>query len=119
MIRRHEKLDRVSRKSKFADPLRPVGLGRPEPVPRRPPGPDRLQHRRAREPALALDQIKALFAGSDGSGWRWAVIASLIETCKLVGVEPHAHLTDVITDVVEGYPQCRLEDLLPWAYSGP
>jgi len=65
---------------------------------------------------LALNRKNALFAGSDGSGQHWAVIASLIETCKLVGVQPHAYLTDVITRIVEGHPQRRLDDLLPWAY---
>ncbi|CUW40048.1 protein of unknown function (putative transposes fragment) [Magnetospirillum sp. XM-1] len=46
----------------------------------------------------------------------WAVIASLIETCKLIGVEPHAYITDVITRIVAGHPQRRLDQLLPWAY---
>jgi len=40
----------------------------------------------------------------------------LIETCKLIGVEPHAYLADVITRIVNGHPQSRLDDLLPWAY---
>ena len=35
---------------------------------------------------------------SDGGAENWAVIASLIETCKLNGVDPHAYLTDVITE---------------------
>jgi len=46
----------------------------------------------------------------------WAVIASLIETCKLLGVEPHGYLADVITRIVNGHPQIRLDDLMPWAY---
>ena len=65
---------------------------------------------------LALNRKNALLAGSDGGGQHWAVIASLIETCKLVGVEPHAYLTDNITRIVEGHPQRRFDDLLPWAY---
>jgi len=65
---------------------------------------------------LALNRKNALFAGSDGGGQHWAVIASLIETCKLVRVEPHAYLADVITRIVEGHPQRRLDELLPWAY---
>ena len=39
---------------------------------------------------IALNRKNALFAGSDGGGEHWAIIASLIETCKLNGVEPHA-----------------------------
>jgi transposase len=65
---------------------------------------------------LALTRKNALFAGSDGGAEHWAVIASLIETCKLAGVEPQAYLTDVITRIVAGHPNSRLDELLPWAY---
>jgi len=51
---------------------------------------------------IALNRKNALFAGSDGGGEHWAVIASLIETCKLCNVETHTYLTDVITRI------CRL-----------
>ena len=44
------------------------------------------------------------------------VIAPLIETCELTGVEPQAYLADVITRIAEGDPQPRLDDLPPWAY---
>ena len=43
---------------------------------------------------LALNRKNSLFAGSDGGGEHWAVIASLIETCKLNDVEPQAYLAD-------------------------
>jgi transposase len=66
---------------------------------------------------LALNRKNALFAGSDGGAEHWAVTASLIETCKLLGVEPHEYLTDVITRIVNGHPQSRVDDLVPWAYS--
>ena len=66
---------------------------------------------------LALNRKNALFAGSDGGAEHWAVIASLIETCKLLAVEPHGYLADVITRIVNGHPQPRLNDLMPWAYS--
>jgi transposase len=65
---------------------------------------------------LALNRKNALFAGSDGGAEHWAVVASLIETCKLTGVEPRAYLADVITRIVEGHPNSRLNELLPWAY---
>jgi transposase len=44
------------------------------------------------------------------------VIASLIETCKLSGVEPYRYLADVIARIVDAHPQSRLDELLPWAY---
>ena len=65
---------------------------------------------------LALTRKNALFAGSDGGAEHWAVIASLIETCKLIGVEPYAYLADVITRIVDGHPNSRLDELLPWTY---
>lgn len=46
-----------------------------------------------------------------------ATVASLIETCRLNGVEPHAYLADVITKIINGHPNIQIDDLLPWAYS--
>ena len=66
---------------------------------------------------LALTRKNALFAGSDGGAGHWAVVASLVETCKLNGVEPQTYLTDVITRIVAGHPQSNIDDLLPWAYA--
>jgi hypothetical protein len=66
---------------------------------------------------IALGGKNALFAGSDEGGDAWGVIASLIETCKLNGVEPRAYLTDVLTKIVQGWPTSALDALLPWAYA--
>jgi transposase len=63
-----------------------------------------------------VERTIALFAGSDGGGDHWAVVASLIETCKLTGVDPHAYLTDAITKIVNGHLNSRIDELLPWAY---
>jgi len=68
---------------------------------------------------IALNRKNALFAGSDGGAEHWAVIASLIETCKLNDVEPLGYLADVLTRVVNGHPNSQLDDLLPWAYIRP
>ena len=65
---------------------------------------------------IALNRKNALFAGSYGGGEHWAIIASLIETCKLNGVDPHAYLIDVISKIVNGHPNSRFDKLLPWAY---
>jgi transposase len=66
---------------------------------------------------IALNRKNALFAGSDGGGEHWAVIASLVETCKLNAVDPQAYLADVITRIVTGHPQSQIDELLPWAYA--
>jgi transposase len=65
---------------------------------------------------VALGRKNHLFAGSDGGGHRWAVLCSLIETCKLNDVEPYAYLHDVLTRMVDGHPINRLNELLPWAW---
>ena len=62
---------------------------------------------------IALNRKNALFAGSDAGAEHWATIASLIETAKLNGIEPMAYLTDVITRVVNGHPNSRIDDLIP------
>lgn len=65
---------------------------------------------------IALNRKNALFAGSDGGGEHWAVIASLIETCKLCNIEPQTYLADIITRIVNGHPNSQIDNLLPWAY---
>jgi hypothetical protein len=53
------------------------------------------------ERATTITRKNALFAGSDGGGHRWAVLCSLIETCKLNGVEPYAYLHDVLSRIID------------------
>jgi transposase len=66
-------------------------------------------------PPIALNRKNALFAGSGGGGQHWGVVASLIETCKLNDVDPYAHLAAVISNIVNGHPNSRIDELLPWA----
>jgi transposase len=65
---------------------------------------------------IALNRKNALFAGSDGGAEHWAIIASLIETCKLNDVDPLGYLTDVLTRIVNGHPNSDIDQLLPSAY---
>jgi transposase len=65
---------------------------------------------------IALNRKNALFAGHDAGATNWGVIASLIETCKLNAVDPHAYLTDTLTAIMNGHKQSQIEDLLPWNY---
>src|SRR5207247_1924601 len=66
---------------------------------------------------IALGRKNHLFAGSDGGGAHWAVIASLIETCKMNDVDPEAYLRDVLTKIVARHPMSRIDELLPFAYA--
>jgi transposase len=63
---------------------------------------------------IALNRKNALFAGSDEGAENWAVLATLIECCKLHGVNPHTYLTDVLTRLVNGHLENRLGELTPW-----
>ncbi len=44
-------------------------------------------------------------------------MASLVETCKLNGVEPQQYFTDVLTRLVNGWPQSRIDELMPWRWA--
>ena len=116
-----EKLALISQKSKLADAIRYAlsrwdGLtlflddGRVEI--------DSNVVERAIRP-IALNRKNALFAGSDGGAENWAIVASLIETCKLNGVDPQAYLAHALTKIVGGHLNSEIDDLLPWAYAAP
>ncbi len=63
---------------------------------------------------LALNRKNALFAGSDEGGDNWAVIATLIECCKLNGINPHQWLTATLSSLAEGHMANRVGELMPW-----
>ncbi len=71
---------------------------------------------RAAKP-VALSRKNAIFAGCDEGAEAWAAIASLIETCKLNGVDPQRYLTDLLTRLLEGWPRSRIDDLMPWCWA--
>jgi transposase len=45
------------------------------------------------------------------------VVATLLETAKLNGVEPYTYLKDVLERMANGHPMSRIDDLLPWHWS--
>ncbi len=65
---------------------------------------------------IALNRKNALFAGSDGGGEHWAIIASLIETCKLNGIDPQPYLANIISRIANAHPNSQIDELLPWSY---
>ena len=66
---------------------------------------------------IVLNRKNALFAGHDEGAENWACIASLIETCKLTGVDPQTYFADVLTRLVNLWPASRLDELMPWAWA--
>jgi transposase len=66
---------------------------------------------------IALNRKNSLFAGHDEGAENWALIASIIETCKLNNVNPELYLADVLTKLVNNWPNSRLAELTPWAWA--
>ena len=54
------------------------------------------------------------FAGSNTGGERAAAIYTVIETCKMNGVEPKAYIADVIAKIADDWPAARWDELMPW-----
>lgn len=66
---------------------------------------------------IALGRKNWLFAGSDAGGERAAAIYSLIETCKLNGIDPEAYLRSILTHIAD-HSINRIDELLPWRWDG-
>jgi hypothetical protein len=67
--------------------------------------------------ALALQRKNALFAGHDLGAENWAIIASLVETCKLNAIDPQAYLTDVLGRIIHRGDGDPVDDLLPYNWA--
>jgi transposase len=107
----------ISAKSRLGEKLRKFKIhGRPEAVHGRRHRRDGQQHCRARCSPYCPQQEKRLFAGHDEGGRTWARIASLIETCKLNGVEPYAYLKATLEAIAAGHPSARIDELMPWNF---
>jgi transposase len=68
---------------------------------------------------VCLTRKNSLFAGNDGGAENWAVTASIVETCKMLGVNAQAYITDVLTKIVQGWPNSCIDELMPWAWKPP
>jgi hypothetical protein len=66
---------------------------------------------------ICLSRKNALFASGDDGGGRWAAVASLIETCKMNGADPQRYFADLLTRLVDGWPNSRIGDLMPWRWA--
>ncbi|WCP15937.1 hypothetical protein sphantq_04427 (plasmid) [Sphingobium sp. AntQ-1] len=57
----------------------------------------------------------SLFAGNEGGAHTWAVLASLLQTAKLNGLDPYTWLSDVLARMVSGEVLNNdLDQLLAW-----
>nr|WP_232831274.1 transposase [Pseudogemmobacter bohemicus] len=65
---------------------------------------------------ITLNRKNTLFAGHDEGGIAWGRIASLIETCKINGIEPFVCLKATLTAIAKGHPQSDIDDPLQWNF---
>ena len=65
---------------------------------------------------VKLTAKNALFAGHDEGARSWGRVGSLIETCKMNGVEPYAWLKSTLEKIAVGHPQSKIHELLPWNF---
>ena len=64
--------------------------------------------------SIAVGRRNWLFAGSKVGGERAAAIYSVIETCKVNGVDPQAYIADVTARIAGNWPASRWDELMPW-----
>jgi transposase len=65
--------------------------------------------------SVAQGRKSSLFAGSEGGARTWAVLASLLQTARLNGLDPYTWLNDVLERIVSGaVKNHELEQLLAW-----
>jgi len=65
---------------------------------------------------VALTRKNALFAGHEVGAENWALLASIVATCKLSDVNPVAYIAETLEAILNGHPQSRIEDLMPWRF---
>src|ERR1700736_2713672 len=56
------------------------------------------------------------FAGHEIGAENWALLSSIVATCRLNDVNPVAYLADTLTAIIDGHPQSQIEDLMPWRF---
>lgn len=67
---------------------------------------------------IAVGRKNWTFAGSDAGGHRAAAIYTLVETCKMNGVDPRTWLAHVLEHLPD-HPATRLDELMPWNWVAP
>jgi hypothetical protein len=58
----------------------------------------------------------ALFAGHKIGNENWALLASIVATCKLNDVNPVSHIAETLEAIIDGHSHSRIEDLMLWRF---
>jgi transposase len=64
---------------------------------------------------LAMTRKNFVFLGSDAGGDRAAAMFTILESCKMLGINPEAYLRDVLSRIAD-HPINRIGELLPWRW---
>ena len=65
---------------------------------------------------VALTRKNALFAGHEVGAQNWALLASIVATCKLNNLDPVAYIAKTLQAILDGHPQSRIDELMPWSF---
>jgi len=63
-----------------------------------------------------ITRKNSLFAGSVGEGRTWASIATMLQTCKMNGVDPYAWTKLTLERIANRWPNSEIEALMPWNF---
>ena len=64
---------------------------------------------------ISIGKKNSLFCGNEGGGETWAILASILNTAKMHGVDPETYLADILERMVSGATtNNRLHELLVW-----
>lgn len=67
---------------------------------------------------IGISRRNSLFAGNEGGAKSWAILASLLQTAKLNGLDPFTWLNDVLTRIVSGaVKNNELDQLFAWNWA--
>ncbi|WP_235007831.1 transposase domain-containing protein, partial [Caballeronia humi] len=69
------------------------------------------------ERAIATARKSWLFSDTEAGAKASAIVYSLMLTCRACGVEPHAWLLHVLTELPQRPPDADIRDLLPFNYA--
>jgi transposase len=65
---------------------------------------------------VCLTRKNALFAGHEVGAENWALLSSVVATCRLNDVNPVAYLAETLDAIINGHPQSQIEELMPWRF---
>lgn len=65
---------------------------------------------------VCLTRKNALFAGHEVGAENWALLASIVTTCKLNDVNPVDYIAETLEAILNGHPQSKIELLMPWRF---